>query len=221
MLGGAPGSRRCTTRSQLLEVEENADRPDALLMRLPVNRTSAGDLQFVGDGSFEPEHERDAWSSLPTGQAAQCIFDGYVLSWRLHLDRTSGASTIEVWAQDASWLMSSRRHRARVGGHDRRRGRQPDLLSLRLHAGRGNTDDDSPPHDPELAQPVPARDRPAVPARPRAAQRQALPRRLHRHARRPHRLLRHAGRRRRRRRATITLVDRTRGASTRSSSTGT
>ena len=37
-----------------LEIEESSDQPGTLLLRLPVNRTSAGDLQFVGDGTFEP-----------------------------------------------------------------------------------------------------------------------------------------------------------------------
>jgi len=104
-LDGSPAPSTLYDAIQLLEVEENADRPGALLMRLPVNRTSSGDLQFVGDGTFEPNTNVTVLVT-PAGQAAQCIFDGYVLSWHLHLDRTSGASTIEVWAEDASWLMS-------------------------------------------------------------------------------------------------------------------
>ena len=46
--------------------------------------------------------------------------------------------------------------------------------SLRLHPRRRNTDDDSPQHDPDAAQPLPARERPAVPPRARASQRQAM-----------------------------------------------
>jgi hypothetical protein len=90
-----------------LEVEESSEVPGALLLRLPVNRTTAGDLQFVGDGTFEPMTNvtLTVTSSAP-GAQAQCIFDGYVLSWRLHLDRTTTSSTIDIWAQDASWLMN-------------------------------------------------------------------------------------------------------------------
>jgi hypothetical protein len=130
---------------QLLEVEENADRPDALLMRLPVNRTLSGDLQFVGDGMFEP-YTNITLVVTPPGQASQCIFDGYVLSWRLHLDRTSGSSTIDVWAHDSSWLMS-------IGDKVRE---WPDMtdgeVANQIFSDHGftpataNTDGDSPPH---------------------------------------------------------------------------
>jgi hypothetical protein len=133
---------------QLLEVEENADRPDALLMRLPVNRTSTGDLQFVGDGTFEP-YTNITLVVTPAGQGAQCIFDGYILSWRLHLDRTSGSSTIDVWAQDSSWLMS-------VGDKVREWSGMSDGAVaneiFQLHEftpASANTLDDSPPHHPE------------------------------------------------------------------------
>lgn len=90
-----------------LEVEESSDRPGALLLQLPVNRTSSGDLQFVGDGVFEPRTNITLTvTPSAAGSRAQCIFDGYVLSWRLHLDRASTSSTTEIWAQDASWLMN-------------------------------------------------------------------------------------------------------------------
>ena len=94
---------------QDLEVEESSDRPGALLLRLPVNRTSAGDLQYVGDGTFEPMTNVSV-TVTPASQSSQpqCVFDGFVLSWRLHLDRTSSASMIDIWAQDASWLMNNR-----------------------------------------------------------------------------------------------------------------
>ena len=46
------------------------------------------------------------WSRRPTGQSPQCIFDGYVLSHKLHLETGITASTLQVWGQDASWLMN-------------------------------------------------------------------------------------------------------------------
>jgi hypothetical protein len=91
---------------QQLEVEECSDRPGALLLRLPVNRTSKGDLQFVGDGTFEPLTNVCVTVTPARSKKTQCIFDGYVLSWRLHMDRASTSSTIDIWAQDASWLMN-------------------------------------------------------------------------------------------------------------------
>lgn len=104
-LNGSAAEAALYTAIQLLEVEENADSPGALLLRLPVTRTSSGDLKYVGDGSFEPGANVTVVITVE-GQESQCIFDGYVLSWHLHLDRSSGSSTIDVWMQDASWLMS-------------------------------------------------------------------------------------------------------------------
>jgi hypothetical protein len=147
-LGGAPAPAALYDAIQFLEVEENADRPDALLMRLPVNRTSGGDLQYVGDGTFEPNMNVTLLIT-PAGKDPQCIFDGYVLSWHLHLDRTSGASTIEVWAEDASWLMS-------VGDTVREWSGMTDgevaneiFSTYGFTPADGNTDDDSPQHDPD------------------------------------------------------------------------
>jgi phage protein D len=89
---------------QSVEVEENADGPDALTITLPVDRTRAGDLSYVDDGTFEPYTPVSV--ALTAGRSTQCVFDGYVLSWRLHLDRASTDSSIRVWAQDASCLMN-------------------------------------------------------------------------------------------------------------------
>lgn len=104
-LGNKPVADSFYNTVELLEVEENADRPDALRLRVPVNRTSSGDLIGVGDGTFEP-YTNVTVTVTPPKSGAQCIFDGYILSWKLHLDRTSGCSTLEMWAQDASWLMN-------------------------------------------------------------------------------------------------------------------
>jgi hypothetical protein len=147
-LNGTPIPSTLYDAVQLLEVEENADRPDALLIRLPVNRTSAGDLQYVGDGTFEP-NTNITLLVTPAGQSPQCIFDGYVLSWRLHLDRTSGASAIDVWAEDASSLMnlndSVREWTAMTDGEVANQ----IFSSYGFVPADGNTDDDSPAHDPD------------------------------------------------------------------------
>lgn len=103
-VGGSPASAALREALQSVEVEENADGPDAMMLELPVNRTATGDLQFIDDGTFEPYTRVSA--ILSAGGPSQCIFDGYVLSWRLHLDRATAVSTLRVWAQDASWLMN-------------------------------------------------------------------------------------------------------------------
>lgn len=147
-IDGSPAPAELCDAIQLLEVEESADRPDVLLMRLPVNRTSAGDLQYVGDGTFEP-NSNIALVVTPAGQSDQCIFDGYVLSWRLHLDRTSGASTIDVWAQDASWLMNVADTVREWSGLTDGEVANEIFSSYGFTAAAGNTSDDSPQHDPD------------------------------------------------------------------------
>ena len=58
-----------------------------MTLTLPVNRTPSADVTYVDDGTFEPYTQVSA--VLTAGASTQCVFDGYVLSWRLHLDRAS------------------------------------------------------------------------------------------------------------------------------------
>jgi len=103
-VAGMPASAALTEALQSVEVEENADGPDAMTITLPAGRTPAGDLSYVDDGTFQPYTPVSA--VLTAGTSTQCVFDGYVQSWRLHLDRASTDSSIQVWAQDASCLMN-------------------------------------------------------------------------------------------------------------------
>jgi hypothetical protein len=133
-----------------LEIEENSDRPGALLLQLPVNRTSAGDLQFVGDGTFEPmTNVTLTVTPAARGARAQCIFDGYVLSWRLHLDRASASSRIDIWAQDASWLMNLDDQVVEWSGQTDGQVADAIFSSYGFTPAPGNTDDDSPSHMPD------------------------------------------------------------------------
>ena len=133
---------------QQLEVEENSDRPGTLLLRLPVNRTSAGDLQFVGDGTFEPMTNVCVTVTPAQGRGPQCIFDGYALSWRLHMDRTSTSSTIDIWGQDASWLMNIDDNVTEWSGLTDGEVANAIFSSSRygFTPAAGNTDSDSPSH---------------------------------------------------------------------------
>jgi phage protein D len=88
-----------------LEVEENADLPGAIQLNLPVSRTASGDLTYVSDTRFKPLANL-AVVATPEGKSSECIFDGYVLSHKLHLETGTTASTLQVWGQDASWLMN-------------------------------------------------------------------------------------------------------------------
>lgn len=105
MLNGSPADDDLVTALSSLEVEENADLPGALLAKLAVSRTADGDLDFPSDSRLAPFANLAvvaAWESGPD----ECIFDGYVLSQKLHLEAGVTGATLEVWAQDASWLMN-------------------------------------------------------------------------------------------------------------------
>jgi phage protein D len=94
-----------STAISSIEVEENADLPGAMLLKLAVSRTAEGDLDWPGDSRLAP-FVNVAVVATPEGEADQCIFDGYILSQRLHIETGVTSSTLEVWGQDASWLMN-------------------------------------------------------------------------------------------------------------------
>jgi Phage tail baseplate hub (GPD) len=149
-VGGNPVPPALYDAIAQLEVEESSDQPGALLLQLPVNRTSAGDLQFVGDGTFEPQTNITVTvTPSAAGAQAQCVFDGYVLSWRLHLDRASTSSTIEVWAQDASWLMNIDDHVAEWSGQTDGQVANAIFGKYGFTPADGNTLNDSPSHTPD------------------------------------------------------------------------
>lgn len=112
-----------------IEVEESMDMPAALQMKMPVSRSSGGDLTYVADPRFAPMAAiavvataggsgasgvaagaagavGAALGSPAAAPAAQCIFDGYVLTQRIHLETGTTNSALTVWGQDASWLMN-------------------------------------------------------------------------------------------------------------------
>jgi phage protein D len=105
LLDGSPADDAISTAISSIEVEENADLPGALLLKLAVSRTADGDLDWPGDSRLDP-FVNVAVVATPEGGSRQCIFDGYILSQRLHLETGITSSTLEVWAQDASWLMN-------------------------------------------------------------------------------------------------------------------
>jgi hypothetical protein len=110
-------------------VEESMDMPAAIQITVPVSRTTGGDLTYVSDPRFAPmapvavvvsaggsgapgaaTGAVGAVSAALGGGSAppadQCVFDGYVLSQKLHLETGITNSTVAVWGQDACWLMN-------------------------------------------------------------------------------------------------------------------
>src|SRR5581483_7318543 len=88
-----------------LEIEENADLPGAIQFTVPVDADGKGDLTYVNDANFQP-FVNVAVVATPDGQSDQCIFDGFLLNSKLHLQKGTTGSTLQVWGQDASWLMN-------------------------------------------------------------------------------------------------------------------
>jgi hypothetical protein len=104
-MDGKPADQAFYERLVSLEVEENADLPAALQLRLPVARTVEGELSSVGDAGLQPLRSIAVTATIEGGEQA-VIFDGYVLGHKLHLESGLRASTLEVYGQDASWLMN-------------------------------------------------------------------------------------------------------------------
>jgi phage protein D len=105
IMDGTPADADLYTEIASLEVEENADMPGAIQIQVPVHSSGSGDLTYVNDDRFKP-FANLAVVATPTGASDQCIFDGYVLSHKLHLKKGTADSSLQVWGQDASWLMN-------------------------------------------------------------------------------------------------------------------
>jgi hypothetical protein len=148
--GGSPVPSAFYDAILELEIEENADWPGTLLLRLPADRTSQGDLQFVGDGTFEPMTNVCVSLTMnKPGAGRQCVFDGYVLAWGLHLTRGSTSSTIDIRAQDASWLMNLDDHVVEWAGLTDGQVANAIFAGYGFTPGPGNLADDSPSHPPD------------------------------------------------------------------------
>jgi phage protein D len=130
LLNGQPADPSLYTLIASVEVEESMDLPGAVQIQLPISRDTNGDLTFVADPQFAPFSTiavvataggagvagavggaaGDVAAALADGAAApaaQCIFDGYLLSQKIHLETGTTNSTLTVWGQDASWLMNT------------------------------------------------------------------------------------------------------------------
>jgi phage protein D len=130
LLNGQAADATLYTAISSLEVEESLDLPGAVQLNVPLNRTDSGDLDYVSDSRFQPLVNLAVVVTPAAGSAAgspaaalgsaasalgvggsgspssQCIFDGYILSVKLHLETGNTNSTLSAWGQDASWLMN-------------------------------------------------------------------------------------------------------------------
>lgn len=132
-------------RLATLEVEENADLPGAIQLTVPVATKGAPgpeDLTEVGEDRFQP-YSRLSVVVTPDGGKAACVFDGYVLAQRLHLDRGTTAASLRVWGQDASCLMNLKEN---VQAWSKSDGQIANEIFERygITAAQDNTESDSP-----------------------------------------------------------------------------
>jgi phage protein D len=104
-LDGAPVAGDFYDRITSLEVEENADMPGSLQLKVPVARSEDGDLTMVNDAGLQP-FKNIAVVVTPQEGEPGCIFDGFILGHKLHMESGLRSSWLEVYAHDASWLMN-------------------------------------------------------------------------------------------------------------------
>lgn len=88
-----------------LEIEESSDLPGSLQMRLPVSASADGDLNPLNDPGLQPMANL-AVVATPGDGAPECLFDGYVLAHKIHVEAGISNAHLEVYSQDSSWLMN-------------------------------------------------------------------------------------------------------------------
>ncbi|MBN9508173.1 MAG: hypothetical protein J0I21_03545 [Alphaproteobacteria bacterium] len=130
LLNGQSADADLYTLIASVEVEESMDLPGAVQIQLPISRDDDGELTFVADAQFAPFASiavvataggsgvggaldgaagavADVFGGGAAPSATQCIFDGYLLSQKIHLETGTTNATLTVWGQDASWLMNA------------------------------------------------------------------------------------------------------------------
>jgi phage protein D len=145
ILNGAPADDTFYTEMSTLEVEENVDLPSAILIKLPVATNDSGDLTYVSDDRFQP-FATVAVVAQQEDQASQCVFDGFVLSSKLHLQTGAVGSELQVWGQDASWLMNLKDKVKEWVDVTDASVANAIFGDYGITPADGNTDDDSPSH---------------------------------------------------------------------------
>jgi hypothetical protein len=129
LLGGQQAEVTLYTLIVSIDVDESMDMPAAIQITLPISRDNSGELTYVADPRFGPlapvavvttaggtGSQGVATGAVGAVAAAvgsgsappgtQCIFDGYLLSQKVHLETGTTNATLTVWGQDACWLMN-------------------------------------------------------------------------------------------------------------------
>lgn len=104
-IGGSPADDALYNVIASVEVEEHAELPGAIQIKLPLARTGEGDYTYLSDGRFGPYSNLAVVVTAPD-KPPECVFDGYVLSHKVHLDTGTASCALSIWGQDSSWLMN-------------------------------------------------------------------------------------------------------------------
>lgn len=145
LIGGTAVAEDFYDAISTLEVEENSHLPDALRLVLPVTAQN-GELTWANDDKLGP-YANIAVVATPDGGAKQCIFDGYVLSHRVHVPAGVTAANVEIRAQDASVLMGLDHTTLEWAGQTEGAVANQIFQNHGFQPADGNTADDSPAHD--------------------------------------------------------------------------
>jgi len=145
LVDNQPVSDDLFSRIDTIEVEENVDMPGAIELQIAVGRSTDGDLDPVNDPALQP-FANVAVVVTADGQPPECIFDGFILSQRIHLETGTTASTLRVWGQDASWLMNLEEKVREWSGMTDGMAANSIFSEYGFIPAPENTDDDSPAH---------------------------------------------------------------------------
>jgi phage protein D len=144
-LGGTAVDKDFYDSVSTLEVEENSHLPDALRLVLPAT-VEHGELKWAADDKLGP-YANIAVVATPDGGSPQCIFDGYVLSHRVHIPAGVTAANVEIRAQDASVLMGVDHKTREWAGQTEGSVANQVFGDYGFTPADGNTDNDSAAHD--------------------------------------------------------------------------
>ena len=141
---GTPVEKDFYEQVSRLEVEENADLPGAISLTLPVG-VKDEELTWVSDPKLRPYANIAVVATAPDA-SDECIFDGYVLTHKVHLPSGTAGATVEVWGQDASVLMGMTERVKVWSGMTEADVAQQIFASYGISAASANDKDPGPTH---------------------------------------------------------------------------
>jgi hypothetical protein len=143
-LDGQPLDDHLHSALSAIEVEENADLPDAIKLTFAVSAVG-GEYDAPNSPGLGPLANVTVVAAPDDGDT-QCIFDGYVLAHDLHVTAGGAGGRLTVWGQDSSWMLNlAETVREWVGVSDATVANQI-FADNQITPADENLDDDTPEH---------------------------------------------------------------------------